>query len=184
MKIINTKIPDLVIIEPRIFEDERGYFFESFNQAQFQKNHLPSAFIQDNESKSVYGTIRGLHYQLAPYSQTKLIRVIEGEIWDIAVDIRKGSPTFGQWEGIELSASNKRQLLVPKGFAHGFAVLSEQAIVQYKCDAFYHPDAERGIYYTDDALNIDWRIPKEKAILSPKDMHHPLMQEAEMNFTY
>lgn len=184
MKITNTKIPDLVIIEPRIFEDERGYFFESFNQAQFQKSHLPSAFIQDNESKSVYGTIRGLHYQLAPYSQTKLIRVIEGKIWDIAVDIRKGSPTFGQWEGIELSENNKKQLLVPKGFAHGFAVLSEQAIVQYKCDAFYHPDAERGIYYADDSLGIDWRIPAEKAILSPKDIHHPTIQETEMNFTY
>jgi dTDP-4-dehydrorhamnose 3,5-epimerase len=184
MKITTTKIPDLLIIEPRVFEDKRGYFFESYNQAAFEKQNLPAAFIQDNESKSVFGTIRGLHYQLAPYAQTKLMRVVEGAIWDVAVDIRQGSPTYGKWEGIELTAENKKQLLIPKGFAHGFAVLSEQAIVQYKCDAFYAPKAEQGIYYADTALDIDWRIPADKAILSPKDTLHPMIKEAEMNFTY
>jgi len=184
MKITTTRIPNLLIIEPRVFEDKRGYFFESYNQASFEKQNIPASFLQDNESKSIYGTIRGLHYQLAPYAQTKLMRVVEGAIWDVAVDIRQGSPTYGKWEGIELTAVNKKQLLIPKGFAHGFAVLSQQAIVQYKCDAFYQPKAERGIHYADNDLSIDWHIPENMAILSAKDTQHPMLKEAEINFTY
>lgn len=184
MKILQTKIPDLLIIEPRIFEDNRGYFFESYNEAAFQKQGVNIRFVQDNQSKSAYGTIRGLHYQLAPYAQTKLVRVVEGAIWDVAMDIRQGSPTYGQWEGIELSADNKKQLLVPKGFAHGFAVLTPLAVVQYKCDELYKPEAERGIFYNDPAINIDWKITPAEAILSKKDTIHPKFEDAEINFNY
>lgn len=184
MEIIKTKIPDLLIIKPRVFEDERGYFFESYNEKIFRKKGLDLSFVQDNESKSGYGVIRGLHYQLAPYSQTKLVRVIEGKVFDVAVDLREDSPTFGQWSGIELSADNKIQFLIPKGFAHGFSVLSKSAVFIYKCDNLYNPEAERGINFNDPFLNINWRIAPDKAIISPKDKVFPNFKEAEKNFKY
>ena len=183
MNFLKTKIADLFILEPRIFADERGYFFECYN-----KKTLDSllgkeyCFVQDNESKSSYGVVRGIHYQLAPYSQAKLVRVLEGTVYDVAVDLRKNSPTFGKWVGIELSAENKKQFLIPKGFAHGFSVLSETAIFTYKCDEYYHPEAERGIIYNDPSLNIDWKIPKENIILSEKDKLLPKLENAEINF--
>jgi len=183
MIIHETKIPGLLVIEPKVFEDNRGYFFESYNQKRFQQNNLNYSFVQDNESLSSYGTIRGLHYQLAPYGQAKLVRVIYGKIYDVAVDIRKSSPTFGQWQGIELSADNKNQLLIPKGFAHGFSVLTDKAIVMYKCDSFYTPEAERGINFKDHDLNIDWKIPENNAIVSAKDRVLPDLKDAEMNFS-
>lgn len=184
MKIIKTRLPDLLIIEPKVFEDVRGYFFESYNKTAFQKEDLNFDFVQDNQSKSSCGVIRGLHYQIEPYAQTKLVRVLQGKIYDVAVDIRKGSPTYGQWDGVELSAENKRQVLIPKGFAHGFSVLSETAIVFYKCDDFYDAEAERGIIYNDETLNIDWKIEAEKAIVSEKDLKHPLLEKAESNFIF
>ena len=184
MKIIKTEIPDLLIVEPKVFEDERGYFFESFSEKHFKDNNIDIRFVQDNESKSQYGVIRGLHYQLAPFAQTKLIRVIKGKIYDVAVDIRKGSPTYLKWFGIELSENNKQQLLVPKGFAHGFSVLSEKAIIQYKCDEFYNPEAERSIAFNDQSLNIDWKVEEGKAIVSPKDKIAPSLEMAESNFVY
>jgi len=184
MKIIETPIPGLLIIEPRVFADERGYFFESFNKDKFAENALVSNYVQDNESKSHYGVLRGLHYQLAPYAQTKLIRVVRGTVYDVAVDLREGSPTFGKWHGVIVSASNKRQFYIPKGFAHGFSVLSEYAIFSYKCDDFYNPQAERGICFDDPALNIDWMLPKELQVISGKDRVHPFLADAEMNFKY
>lgn len=184
MEIIKTEIPDLLIIKPTVFEDERGYFFESYNEKNFLANGIELSFVQDNESKSGYGVIRGLHYQLGPYSQTKLVRVIEGRVFDVAVDLRIDSPTFGKWSGIELSADNKIQFLIPKGFAHGFSVLSESATFIYKCDKLYTPEAERGINYNDPFLNIDWRINPDKAIISPKDKIFPNFNKAEMNFKY
>lgn len=184
MEIIKTEIPDLLIIQPKVYEDERGYFFESYNEGEFLKRGLDYKFVQDNESKSGYGVIRGLHYQLAPYSQTKLVRVISGRVFDVAVDLRHDSPTFGKWRGIELSAENKIQFLIPKGFAHGFSVLSESATFIYKCDSLYHPEAERGINYNDPTLNIDWRIKPEDAIISPKDKVFPNFDQAEMNFKF
>lgn len=184
MKIIETPIPGLLIIEPRVFADERGYFFESFNETMFNANGLISNFVQDNESKSHYGVIRGLHYQLAPYAQTKLIRVVRGTVYDVAVDLRDGSPTFGQWYGLIVSASNKKQFYIPKGFAHGFSVLSEYAIFSYKCDAFYNTQAERGIRFDDPALNIDWKLPAELKVISEKDKVHPCLADAEMNFKF
>jgi len=182
MEIIKTEIPDLLIIQPKVFEDERGYFFESFNDNEFKKHGLNLNFVQDNESKSGYGVIRGLHYQLAPYSQTKLVRVIQGKVFDVAVDLRQDSPTYGKWRGIELSAENKIQFLIPKGFAHGFSVLSETATFVYKCDSLYQPEAERGLNFNDPFLNIDWRISAENAIISPKDKVLPNFKEAEKNF--
>lgn len=184
MKIIKTTIPDLLLIEPRIFKDERGYFFESYSTKKFEENGLNYHFVQDNESMSSYGVIRGLHYQLAPYSQTKLIRVIHGQILDIAVDLRENSPTFGKWEAFEINDDNKLQLLIPRGFAHGFAVLSEKAVFQYKCDNLYNPEAERGICFNDPDLNIDWKVPVDKAIVSPKDRILPAIEQAEKNFVY
>jgi len=184
MKVIKTDFPDLLIIEPKVFEDTRGYFFESFNSMKFQEQGIDITFVQDNESKSTYGVIRGLHYQLSPYSQTKLIRVISGKILDAVVDIRQNSPTFGKHFSIELSSENKTQLLVPKGFAHGFSVLSEAAIVSYKCDELYNPEAERGIRYNDPKLKIDWKIDNEKTIVSSKDKVHPELANAEINFIY
>lgn len=184
MKLVETTIPDLFIIEPRVFEDPRGYFFESYNAKVLSDNGINEVFIQDNESKSCKGVLRGLHYQLAPYAQTKLIRVIEGTILDVVVDIRKNSPTFGKSFTVELSGINKRQLLVPKGFAHGFSVLSETVIVNYKCDALYQPSAERGILYNDPNLKIDWQIDLETAIISSKDKVNPVFSKAEMNFLY
>lgn len=184
MNIIETPIPGLLIIEPRVFADERGYFFESFNEAAFEKNGLVSCYLQDNESKSQRGVIRGLHYQLAPHAQTKLVRVILGSVYDVAVDLRQGSPTFGQWYGLEISAKNKKQLYIPKGFAHGFSVLSEHAIFSYKCDNLYRPESERGIRFDDPQLGIDWQINETDAVISGKDLHNPAFAEAEMNFKF
>lgn len=184
MKIIDTKLPDLKIVEPRVFEDHRGYFFESYNEARYKEAGLDYDFVQDNESRSVYGVIRGLHYQLAPHAQTKLIRVVEGEILDVAVDIRFHSPTYGQWFSIRLNADEKKQLLVPRGFAHGFAVLSRHATIQYKCDNLYHPESDRGILYNDPKLNIDWGIKAVDAIISNRDKVHPSFEKAEKNITY
>jgi len=184
MKIIKTPIPGLLILEPRVFADDRGYFLESYNSQKFENSGISTQFVQDNESKSSYGVIRGLHYQLEPYSQCKLVRVIQGNVYDVAVDCRKGSPTFGQSFGIELSADNKIQFYIPKGFAHGFSVLSETAIFSYKCDSFYHPAADRGISYNDPALGINWGIDSSKAIVSGKDQLLPLFADAEMNFKF
>lgn len=183
MQIIETGLPGLLIIKPKIFEDQRGYFFESYNQRVFKEQDLQYNFVQDNESLSMKGIIRGLHYQLAPYAQTKLTRVIYGKIYDVAVDLRENSPTYGKWYGKELSSENKEQLLIPRGFAHGFSVLSDKAIVFYKCDNFYHPDSERGINYKDTTLNIDWQIDPEEAIVSAKDKVLPDFSEADMNFS-
>ena len=179
-----TTIPNLLIFEPAVFEDSRGYFFEAYNEQLFQKEDITYRFVQDNHSKSSYGVIRGLHYQLPPYAQTKLVRVLEGAILDVAVDIRQGSPTFGQSFAIELSADNKKQLLVPAGFAHGFSVLSDTAIVLYKCDQFYHKESEAGIRFNDPALQIDWQVEKEKAIVSDKDLVLPLFADCKNTFEY
>lgn len=170
MKTVNTDIEGLLIIEPRVFRDERGYFFESFSLREFQKEVGKTEFVQDNESKSSFGVIRGLHYQKPPYTQAKLVRVVKGCVLDVAVDIRKGSATFGQHVSVELSDENKRQFFIPRGFAHGFAVLSEEVIFQYKCDRYYAPDYEGGIRFDDPVLGIDWRIPREKMVLSEKDL--------------
>lgn len=169
MNIIKTSIEGIVIIEPRLFKDERGYFFESFNQREFEEKICKTTFVQDNESKSGYGVIRGLHYQKPPFAQSKLVRVIKGAVLDVAVDIRKGSPTFGQHVAVELTEENHRQFFIPRGFAHGFSVLSEEVIFQYKCDEFYHPEAEGAIAWNDTELGIDWKIPRDKVILSEKD---------------
>lgn len=184
MKIIKTPIPGLLILEPRVFADQRGYFLESYNLQKFENLGISTIFVQDNESKSVRGVIRGLHYQLEPHSQTKLVRVIQGSVYDVAVDCRKGSPTFGQSFGLELSEENKLQFFIPKGFAHGFSVLSETAVFSYKCDSLYHPDAERGILYNDSALKIDWRLDSSEEIVSGKDTILPLFADAEMNFKF
>jgi dTDP-4-dehydrorhamnose 3,5-epimerase len=184
MKIIETPIPGLLIIEPRVFADERGYFFESYSERKFALAGLSTGFVQDNESKSHRGVIRGLHYQLAPKAQAKLIRVVRGTVFDVAVDLREGSPTFGQWFGLEVSASKKNQLYIPKGFAHGFSVLSEYAIFSYKCDAYYDPSADRGIRPDDPFLNIDWKLPFDDAVISGKDKLHPDFANAEMNFKF
>lgn len=184
MEIIETGIEGLYIIEPRIFKDARGYFFESFSQREFDEKIGPVRFVQDNESMSTYGVMRGLHFQRPPYTQSKLVRCVMGKVLDVAVDIRKGSPTYGQHVAVELSADNHRQFFIPKGFAHGFAVLSETAVFQYKCDEFYHPEADGGISILDDTLGIDWCIPTDKAILSEKDMHHCMLCEFESPFTF
>lgn len=183
MDVIKTEFPGLLIIKPRVFEDSRGYFFESYNKEKLA-DLKDFDFVQDNQSKSGYGTIRGLHYQLEPYAQSKLIRVIDGKILDVVVDIREKSPTYGQHFSIELSCSNKKQLFVPKGFAHGFSVLSETAIVLYKTDQYYNPESERGINYNDPELKIDWKIDIENAIVSSKDKVHPIFREADKNFKF
>lgn len=177
MNIITASIKDLVIIEPQVFGDERGYFFESHNEKKFKDAGLNYHFIQDNESSSRFGTLRGLHFQKGNAAQAKLVRVVAGEVLDVAVDLRAGSPTFGKAETVILSAENKRMLLIPRGFAHGFVVLSEQAIFQYKCDNFYDPKMEAGIRWDDPQLAIDWRIPKDKVILSPKDTALPFFKD-------
>ena len=177
MNVITTKIDGVVIIEPRVFEDARGYFFESFSQREFVEKVSPVDFVQDNESKSSFGVIRGLHFQRPPYTQSKLVRCVKGAVLDVAVDIRKESPTYGQHVAVELTEDNHRQLFIPKGFAHGFAVLSDIAVFQYKCDEFYHPESEGGISLMDTDLGIDWRVPMDKAILSEKDMKHPLFKD-------
>lgn len=184
MEIIETKIPGLVIIEPRIFRDDRGYFFESFSQRNFEEQVCKTQFVQDNESKSSYGVLRGLHFQKPPYAQSKLVRVIKGAVLDVAVDIRKGSPTFGQHVAVELTEDNHRQFFIPRGFAHGFSVLTDEVIFQYKCDNFYAPRSEGAIAWNDPQLNIDWRIPADKVVLSEKDRHHPNLDEAEWLFDY
>jgi dTDP-4-dehydrorhamnose 3,5-epimerase len=170
---IKTPIPDLLIFEPKIIEDERGYFFESYNQQVFEEAGIQARFVQDNQSRSTYGVLRGLHYQLSPFAQAKLVRVIEGEVLDVVVDIRTDSPTYGQWYSVVLSADNKRQLFVPRGFAHGYVVLSPTAEFFYKCDNFYAKAHEGSIRYDDPTLNIDWQIDLGKAILSEKDKYHP-----------
>lgn len=181
MEVIKTAIEGVVIIEPRIFEDSRGYFFESFSQREFEEKVGRVNFVQDNESKSSYGVMRGLHFQRPPFTQSKLVRCVKGAVLDVAVDIRKGSPTYGQHVAVELTEDNHRQFFIPKGFAHGFAVLSETAVFQYKCDEFYHPEADGGISILDDSLGIDWRI-KDKAILSDKDTKHPLLKDFDSPF--
>lgn len=177
MNVISTNIDGVVIIEPRVFEDARGYFFESFSQREFNEKVKPLDFVQDNESKSTFGVIRGLHFQKPPYAQSKLVRCVRGAVLDVAVDIRKESPTYGQHVAVELTEDNHRQIFIPKGFAHGFAVLSDIAVFQYKCDEFYHPESEGGISILNSELGIDWKIPTDKAILSPKDTKHPLFKD-------
>ena len=177
MKVIKTDIQGVVVIEPRVFEDARGYFFESFSQKDFEKEIGPVNFVQDNESKSSYGVVRGLHVQKPPFVQAKLVRVISGTVLDVAVDIRPGSPTFGRHVAVELTGDNHLQLFIPKGFAHGFSVLSDEAVFQYKCDNFYAPQAEGAIAWDDPALGIDWRVPAEKVVLSGKDRLHPCLSE-------
>lgn len=179
MEINQTKFEDLYTIEPKIFFDKRGYFLETFNTAEFEKNKLFYKFVQDNQSKSKYGVIRGLHYQIEPFAQTKLVRVLHGKILDIAVDIRTNSKTFGQHYAITLSDTNFKQLLIPKGFAHGFSVLSEIAIVAYKCDNFYNKNTEKTIIFNDEKLNIDWKVPVNKQIISDKDSNAPNFEIAE-----
>lgn len=173
MEIIKTPIEGLLIVKPRVFADSRGFFLESYNAQKYKEAGIYTVFVQDNLSQSQYGVIRGLHYQLAPHAQSKLVSVVQGVVWDVAVDLREDSATYGQWYGVELNAEEKTQFFIPKGFAHGFSVLSETAIFSYKCDDLYNPALERGIMYNDPALNIDWKIPAEKAIISEKDTKHP-----------
>ena len=180
MELIETCIPGVVIVQPRIFGDERGYFFESFSQRDFERQVCKTVFVQDNESKSCYGVVRGLHFQKPPYAQSKLVRVVKGRVLDVAVDIRRGSPTFGRHVAVELSGENKRQLFVPRGFAHGFVVLSDEVIFAYKCDNRYSPPHERGIAFDDPELGIDWRVKVDSFILSPKDTRNPRLAEAEL----
>lgn len=184
MPFIKTDIPGLLVFEPKVFEDGRGYFFESYNENTFAREGIHIKFVQDNQSRSSYGVIRGLHYQLPPHAQTKLVRVLSGRIMDVVVDIRKGSPAYGKVFSVELSAANKMQLFIPKGFAHGFSVLSEEAEVLYKCDAFYYKASEEGIIYNDAALNIDWKIPPDKAIVSEKDINNPVLAHCKNSFVF
>ena len=184
MEVIKTALDGVVVIEPRLFEDARGYFFESFSQREFDEKVGKVVFVQDNESKSSYGVMRGLHFQRPPFTQSKLVRCVKGAVLDVAVDIRKGSPTYGQHVAVELTEENHRQIFIPKGFAHGFAVLSETAVFQYKCDEFYHPEADGGISILDDSLGIDWRIPMDKAILSEKDTKHDLLKDFDSPFVF
>ena len=187
MNVIKTAINGVLIIEPRVFEDARGYFFESFSQREFDEKVAPIlghtvTFVQDNESKSSYGVMRGLHFQRPLFTQSKLVRCVKGAVLDVAVDIRKGSPTYGQHVAVELTEDNHCQFFIPKGFAHGFAVLSETAVFQYKCDEFYHPEADGGISILDNSLGIDWQIPTDKTILSEKDTKHPLLKDFDSPF--
>lgn len=184
MEIIKTEIDGVVILAPRIFTDERGYFFESFSERDFQAQVRTVRFVQDNESKSCYGVLRGLHFQKPPFAQSKLVRVIKGAVLDVAVDIRKGSPTFGRHVAVELTEDNHRQFFIPRGFAHGFSVLSPEVIFQYKCDNFYAPQSEGALAWDDPDLGIDWRIPAGEVILSEKDRHHPRLKEADWLFDY
>lgn len=182
MEVIKTKIDGVVIIEPKIFEDNRGYFFESFNENEFKEKVADITFVQDNESKSMYGVLRGLHFQKPPYAQSKLVRVIKGQVLDVAVDIRKGSPTYGQYESCLLTEDNHRQFFIPKGFAHGFIVLSDIAIFQYKCDEFYHPESEGAIIWNDPTINIQW--PINAVNLSEKDKNNIQLSQFESPFNY
>ncbi|MDE5871758.1 MAG: dTDP-4-dehydrorhamnose 3,5-epimerase [Muribaculaceae bacterium] len=182
MNIIKTAIEGPVIIEPRIFKDTRGYFFESYNKREFDEKVAKVDFVQDNESCSTYGVMRGLHFQRPPFAQAKLVRCVKGAVLDVAVDIRKGSPTYGQHVAVELTEDNHRQFFIPRGFAHGFAVLSDTAIFQYKCDNYYHPEVDGGIYILDASLGIDWKIDPTKIILSEKDLNHPLLIDFDSPF--
>lgn len=182
MEVIKTELEGVVIIEPRIFTDARGYFFESFSQKEFEEKVRPISFVQDNESRSSYGVMRGLHFQRPPFTQSKLVRCVKGAVLDVAVDIRKGSPTYGKSVAVELTEDNHRQFFVPRGFAHGFSVLSEEAVFQYKCDNFYAPQADGGISIQDYSLGIDWRIPAERALLSEKDLKHPALCDFDSPF--
>lgn len=183
MEVIKTAIEGVVIIEPKVFKDARGYFFESFSQREFEKKVRKINFVQDNESMSSYGVMRGLHFQCPPYTQSKLVRCAKGTVLDVAVDIRKGSPTYGQHVAVELTEDNHRQFFVPRGFAHGFAVLSETAVFQYKCDNFYAPQADGGISIKDDSLGIDWKIPIDKVLLSEKDTLHACLKDFDSPFS-
>ena len=180
MNIIKTQLDGVLLIEPKVFNDSRGYFFETFSAAKFEEEVCNTRFIQDNESKSSYGVLRGLHYQLFPFSQSKLVRVVTGAVLDVAVDIRKGSPTFGQYVSAILSEENKRMMFIPRGFAHGFLVLSPECIFSYKCDNYYNPASEASIIWNDPAINIDWQIPVNDIILSEKDKLHPLLKDAKL----
>lgn len=182
MNVIKTAIEGVVVIEPRVFEDARGYFFESFSEREFCAEVCDCHFVQSNEAKSTYGVVRGLHFQLPPHAQSKLVRVAKGRVLDVAVDIRKSSPTFGKYVAVELSDENHRQIFIPQGFAHGYSVLSEEAVVEYKCDNYYAPESEGAIAWDDAALAIDWQIPAEKVILSAKDRNHSTLAECETIF--
>lgn len=198
MEVLETKIPGVFILEPRVFGDARGYFFESFSKREFDEKVLARVlsasasqyaenkidFVQDNESRSCYGVLRGLHFQKPPYAQSKLVRVVAGSVLDVTVDIRKGSPTYGQHVAVELSAENHRALFLPRGMAHGFAVLSDDVIFQYKCDNFYAPSSEGGIAWNDPDLAIDWPVPSDRMILSEKDLHHPLLKDFDSPFIF
>jgi len=184
MEIIATEIDGVVIIEPKLFGDSRGYFFESYSQREFDEKVRPVRFVQDNESRSCYGVVRGLHFQKGVHAQSKLVRVTEGRVLDVAVDIRRGSPTFGRYAAVELSGDNHRQLFIPRGFAHGFSVLSETAVFQYKCDNPYCPESEGAVAWNDPGIGIDWRVAPGDVVLSPKDSAHPLLSEAEELFDY
>ena len=184
MPFILTEFPELLIYEPRIFNDDRGYFFESYNESTFLADGVVMKFVQDNQARSTYGVIRGLHFQLAPHAQTKLIRSLSGSILDVVVDLRKGSPKYGKVFRIELSADNKKQLLVPKGFAHGYSVLTETAEVLYKCDSFYHKESEGGLLFNDPALAIDWQIPADKVLVAAKDLILPGLSSVVSNFIF
>ncbi|HEX4849864.1 MAG TPA: dTDP-4-dehydrorhamnose 3,5-epimerase [Puia sp.] len=179
-----TEFPGLIVFEPLVFEDERGFFFESYNERLFHQNNIDCEFIQDNQSFSQYGVIRGLHYQLEPFAQSKLVRAITGSVLDVVVDIRKGSPTYGRSFSIELTANNRKQLFIPKGFAHGFSVLSESAEILYKCDNFYNKQSESGILFNDPFLKIDWKIVPQKSIVSSKDLQLPLFADCKNNFEF
>ena len=183
INVIKTDIEGVVIIEPKVFGDSRGYFFESWSQKDFDELVRPIKFVQDNESMSTYGVMRGLHFQRPPFTQSKLVRCVKGSVLDVAVDIRKGSSTYGQHVAVELTEDNHRQFFVPRGFAHGFAVLSKTAVFQYKCDEFYHPEADGGISIVDENLGVDWRIPTDKAILSEKDIKHLLLKDFDSPFS-
>ncbi len=184
MKITETPLPGLLIIEPSVFEDHRGYFFESYNYQRYIDVGINENFVQNNESKSVRGVVRGLHYQLNPFAQAKLVRVVQGTVYDVALDLRKGSPTFGQWFGVELNSTSKQQLFIPRGFAHGFSVLSDTAVFTYKCDNSYIKDSERAINALDPKLGIDWKLDKSELLISEKDQLAPLFDEAEYNFIF
>ena len=177
MNIVETEIKGVFIIEPKVFGDNRGYFFESFSQREFESVIGPVTFVQDNQSKSSYGVVRGLHFQKPPHAQAKLVRVVKGKVLDVAVDLREDSPTFGKYMAVELSDENHRQVFIPKGFAHGFSVLSEEAVFQYKCDEYYAPESEAAIAWDDQDLNIDWKVPAEDVVLSAKDRNHPTLKE-------
>ena len=184
MEVIKTGIEGVVIVEPRIFKDERGYFYESFSQREFEEKVCRTTFVQDNQSKSSYGVVRGLHFQKPPYSQSKLVRCIKGAVLDVAVDIRKGSPTFGKHVAVELSEENHRQLFIPRGFAHGFAVLTDEAVFQYKCDNYYNKESEGAVAWNDPQLAIDWRVPADKVVLSEKDKLSKNIADADFLFDY